>query len=237
MAGASSPASWGNTPRVRSPFTPCSVTSSRIANRRRPSPGRDRLAREGLFDCGLGPPPEKIIEGPQHLLQVPELYRQSVAIIEPWPDVGTDPRGEQVRASKNIAYMLQQIADADTILYPAWRSGIDNPGRLANVLSAGIATVVKGGNPPVHDARSFDGGKAGLEDLLSLVDELLLRRSTGSGPSIFICLGHQFAATSHIRLVRRAALEVLGLAQLPMGCHRTRLDRAAAPVQAHCRRR
>ena len=157
-----------------------------------PFPGRDRLAREGLFDWGLGPPLEKVIEGPQHLqhlLQVPELYRQSVAIIEPWPDVGTNPRGEQVRASKNIAYMLQQIADADTILYPVWRSGIENPGRLANVLSAGIATVVQGGNPSVHDARSFDGGQAGLEELLSLVDELLLRRSTGSGPSIFICLG------------------------------------------------
>ncbi|MDQ1341854.1 MAG: hypothetical protein QG571_471, partial [Pseudomonadota bacterium] len=128
-----------------------------------PFPGRDRLAREGLFDWGLGPPLEKVIEGPQHLqhlLQVPELYRQSVAIIEPWPDVGTNPRGEQVRASKNIAYMLQQIADADTILYPVWRSGIENPGRLANVLSAGIATVVQGGNPSVHDARSFDGGKA-----------------------------------------------------------------------------
>jgi GMP synthase-like glutamine amidotransferase len=198
-----------------------------------PFPGRDRLAREGLFDWGLGPPLEKVIEGPQHLqhlLQVPELYRQSVAIIEPWPDVGTNPRGEQVRASKNIAYMLQQIADADTILYPVWRSGIENPGRLANVLSAGIATVVQGGNPSVHDARSFDGGKASLEELLSLVDELLLRRSTGSGPSIFICLGHQLAAASHIRLVRRAALEVLGLTQLSMDAS----GRALAALQRLC---
>jgi hypothetical protein len=200
-----------------------------------PFPGRDRLAREGLFDWGLGPPLEKVIEGPQHLqhlLQVPELYRQSVAIIEPWPDVGTNPRGEQVRASKNIAYMLQQIADADTILSPVWRSGIENPGRLANVLSAGIATVVQGGNPSVHDARSFDGGRAGLEELLSLVDELLLRRSTGSGPSIFICLGHQLAAASHIRLLRRAALEVLGLTELPMDAS----GRALTAVQRLCQR-
>ena len=135
---------------------------------------------------------------------MPELYRQSVSIIEPWPDVGTNPRGETVRASKNIAYMLQQIADADTILYPVWRSGIENPARLANVLSAGIATVVQGGEPSVHDARSFDGGKAGLDDLLALVEQLLLRRSTGSGPSIFICLGHQLAAAAHIRLIKRA---------------------------------
>ena len=121
-----------------------------------------------------------------------------MSIIEPWRDVGVNPRGEPVRASKNVAYVLQQVADADTILYPVWRSGIAEPARLANVLSAGLATIVQGGNPSVHDAPSFDGGKASLEDLLSLVDQLLLRRSTASGPAIFICLGHQLAAASHI---------------------------------------
>jgi hypothetical protein len=184
-----------------------------------PFPGRDMLAQEGLFDWGLAPPLEKVIEGPQHLrflLQMPELYRQSVAIIEPWRDVGVNPRGEPVRASKNVAYVLQQVADADTILYPVWRSGIEDPARLANVLSAGIATVVQGGNPSVHDDSSFEGGKAGLEDLLALVDHLLLRRSTASGPAIFICLGHQLAAASHIRLIMRAVREVQALGRLPM---------------------
>jgi len=184
-----------------------------------PFPGRDRLAREGMFDWGLAPPLEKVIEKQEHLralMQMPELYRHSVAVIEPWPNVGTNPRGEQVRASKNIAYVLQQVADADTILYPVWRSGIQNAERLSNVLSAGIATIVQGGNPSVHDASSFDGANASLEDILSLVDQLLMRRSTGSGPSIFICLGHQLAAASHIRLLQRATREVLGLTRLPM---------------------
>jgi hypothetical protein len=184
-----------------------------------PFPGRDRLATEGLFDWGLAPPLEKVIERPEHLhalMRMPELYRHSVSVIEPWPNVGTNPRGEQVRASKNIAYVLQQVADADTILHPVWRSGIQNAERLANILSAGIATIVQGGNPSVHDARSFDGGSATLEDILSLVDHLLMRRSTASGPSIFICLGHQLAAASHIRLIRRATAEILGLARLPM---------------------
>jgi len=109
---------------------------------------------------------------------VPEIYRHSVSIIEPWPNVGTNQRGEQVHASRNIAYVLQQVADADTILHPVWRSGIQHAGRLKNLLSAGIATIVQGGNPSVHDATSFDGSNAGLEDILSLVDHLLLRRST-----------------------------------------------------------
>jgi hypothetical protein len=131
--------------------------------------------------------------------------------------------------------MLQQIADADTILYPVWRSGIENPGRLANVLSAGIATVVQGGNPSVHDPSSFDGANASLEDILALVEQLLLRRSTGSGPSIFICLGHQLAAASHIRLIQRATRDLLALPLLPMdagGRSLANLQQLAAQIVA-----
>jgi len=203
-----------------------------------PFPGRDMLAKEGLFDWGLAPPLEKVIETHEHLqalLQIPELYRQSVAVIEPWPSVGTNQRGETVRASKNVAYVLQQVADADTILYPVWKSGIRHPERLANALSAGIATIVQGGNPSVHDARSFDGSNASLEDILSLVDHLLMRRSTGSGPSVFICLGHQLAAASHIRLIRRAAAVLLELPRLPMdptGRALSVLKRLAAQIVA-----
>jgi GMP synthase-like glutamine amidotransferase len=198
-----------------------------------PFPGRDRLAREGLFDWGLAPPLEKVIEEPRHLralLQRPEIYRQSVAVIEPWPNVGTNPRGEQVRASKNIADILQQVADADTILYPVWRSGIDDPARLANVLSAGIATILQGGNPSVHDPASFDGARSGLEEILSLVDQLLLRRSTASGPSIFICLGHQLAAASHVRLIQPATEAILDLRRLPMDAQ----GRSLAALQRLC---
>ena len=200
-----------------------------------PFPGRDMLANEGWFDWGIARPLEKVIEGPQHLrllLEMPELYRQSVAVVEPWSHVGTNALGEPVRASKNIAYILQQVADADTILYPVWQSGIANAERLASVLSAGIATIVQGGNPSVHDASSFAGANVGLDDLLSLIDQLLIRRSSGSAPSIFICLGHQLAAASHLRLIKRAAREVLYLPRL-------RLDpsgRALASLQDLCRR-
>jgi GMP synthase-like glutamine amidotransferase len=200
-----------------------------------PFPGRDALANEGLFEWGIARPLEKVIEGPEHLrllLEMPELYRQSVAVVEPWSNVGTNPQGEPVRASKNIAYILQQVADADTILYPVWQSGIANPERLAHVLSAGIATIIQGGHPSVHDASSFGGGKAGLEDLLALIDQLLRRRSSGSGPSIFICLGHQLAAASHIRLIRRAVREVQQLARLPLD----RKGTALASLQRLCRR-
>jgi len=76
----------------------------------------------------------------------------------------------------------------------------------------------------VHDASSFHGARAGLEDLLSLVDQLLLRRSSASGPSIFICLGHQLAAASHIRLLQRAVEEVQGIARLPLDTGGRALD-------------
>lgn len=183
-----------------------------------PFPGRDQLATEGIFDWGLAPPLEKVIASPQHLellLQRPELYRRSVAVIEPWGDVGTNAQGEPVRASKNLAYILQQVADADSVLHPLWQSGIGDVERLASVLSASIATIVQGGNPSVHDPGSFAGSKASLEQLLVLVDQILMHRSPGSGPSIFICLGHQLCAASHIRLIRLAVREVQAARPLP----------------------
>lgn len=200
-----------------------------------PFPGRDMLANEGFFDWGLARPLEKVIESEKHLdvlLGLPEIYRQSVAIVEPWPSVGTNGLGEPVRASKNVAYVLQQIADADTILFPVWHSGIRHPERLANVLSAGIATIVQGGCPSVHDESSFAGSSAQLDHLLDLIDQLLLRRSTASGPSIFICLGHQLAAASLVRLLRRAVGAVAGLQRLPMDPH----GRALASLQRTCDR-
>lgn len=184
-----------------------------------PFPGRDMLANDSFFEWGVAPPLERVIETPAHLqflLGMPELYRHSVAVIEPWEYVGSNRQGEAVRASKNVAYILQQVADADTILYPVWQSGITHPERLADVLSASIATIIQGGDPSVHDASSFGGAKASLGDILRLVDRLLIRRSSGTGPSIFICLGHQLAAASHIRLIRRAVAEVLELSRLPL---------------------
>ena len=184
-----------------------------------PFPGRDILLDSSLFEWGVAPPLEKVIGGPHELdllLRIPDVYRHSVSVVEPWENVGINVQGEAVRASKNTAYILQQVADADSILYPLWQSGSVNPQRLANVLSAGIATVIQGGNPSVYDPASFDGAKAGVEDILALVDELLLRRSSNSGPSIFICLGHQLAAASQVRLLKRACREVANLQHLPL---------------------
>ncbi len=200
-----------------------------------PFPGRDELAHAGTFDWGLAPPLEKVISERRHLealLGLPEIFRQSVSIVEPWPNVGVNLQGETVRASKNVAYLLQQIADADSILYPIWQSGVAHPHRLANILSAGIATVFQGGNPSAYDPASFDGTNASLEDTLELVEQLLLRRSAGSGPTIFICLGHQLAAVSHIRLIKRAVREVLGIGQLTLDPS----GRALTSLQRVCRR-
>lgn len=199
-----------------------------------PFPGRDLLLDPNLFEWGTAPPLEKVIAGPAELellLTLPEIFRQSVAVVEPWQHVGINLHGETVRASKNVAYILQQVADADTVLYPVWQSGIGNPDRLANILTAGIATVVQGGNPSVYNPASFDGARANLEDILGLVDQLLLRRSTGSGPSIFICLGHQLATASQIRLLKRAVREVVALTYLPLD----RSGRALQSLQRVCR--
>jgi hypothetical protein len=200
-----------------------------------PFPGRDTLVHNDCFEWGIGAPLEKVIEGPQEfdlLLRMPEVYRHSVSIVEPWPHVGINPHGEGVRASKNVAYILQQVADADSILYPVWQSGIVHPERLANLMSAGIATVVQGGNPSAHEAETFAGSRAPLEDILRLVEELLLHRAPGTAPAIFICLGHQLATAAQVRLIRRAVEEVLGLAWLPLDPN----GRALASLVRVCQR-
>jgi hypothetical protein len=200
-----------------------------------PFPGRDMLVDDRLFEWGVAPPLEKVISSRAELdalLGLPEVYRHSVSIIEPWANVGINLQGEEVRASKNVAYILQQICDADSILYPVWQSGIADPRRMANILSAGIATVVQGGNPSAHDASSFDGSRATLGDLLGLVDELLMQRSSSSGPVIFICLGHQLAAASHVRLIKRAVREVANQPHLPLD----RSGMAMASLQRICQR-
>ncbi|MBO6558036.1 MAG: hypothetical protein JJ934_08545 [Pseudomonadales bacterium] len=184
-----------------------------------PFPGRDELVDNQLFDWGLAPPLEKIINGDETLdllLSMPNIFRNSISVIEPWENVGINMQGEDVRASKNIAYVMQQCADADTILHPLWQSGVRDPSKLASVLSAGLATIVQGGNPSVHDATTFDEGEASLEEILNLTDELILQRSSQSGPTIFICLGHQLAAASHIRLIKRAVREVKTTDKLPL---------------------
>lgn len=217
---------WRATPGIlgHNPASPQSIHALlgyflKDRNSPTPFPGRDMLIDSKLFEWGVAPPLEKVIASREEqdlLLSLPEVYRHSVSVVEPWKNVGINLQGEEVRASKNTAYILQQVADADSILYPLWQSGVTNPNRLANLLSAGIATIVQGGNPSVYNAASFDGSKAGVEDILTLVDELLLRRSSHSGPSIFICLGHQLVAASHIRLLKRACREVANIDHLPM---------------------
>lgn len=199
-----------------------------------PFPGRDGLAHAGTFEWGIAPPLEKVIDSSHELsqlLQLPELFRQSISIVEPWPHVGVNLQGETVRASKNVAYLLQQIADADSILFPIWQSGISHPQRLANVLSGCIATIFEGGNPSAYDAATFDGNNASLEDILALVDELLIRRSPGNAPVIFVCLGHQLAAASHIRLLKRSVREVLNTVKLPMDTN----NHSLSSLQRVCR--
>ncbi|NES66947.1 MAG: hypothetical protein F6K24_17685 [Okeania sp. SIO2D1] len=44
----------------------------------------------------------------------PQLFRNAITIIEPWEHVGINPQGEEVQASKNVAFMAQTIAYCDS---------------------------------------------------------------------------------------------------------------------------
>ncbi|MCP2729936.1 hypothetical protein [Limnofasciculus baicalensis] len=178
---------------------------------------KEILAEDGSFEWGEAPPLEKVInsrEDLEFLLKHPSLFRQSITIIEPWENVGVNANGEEVRASKNVAFIAQKVADIDSVLLPVWSSGVIDPDLVVPAITSGYAVVVEGGDPSTYDPSTWTSPACSREDMFSLVDKLLISRSPSSAAAIFICVGHQLAAESHIRLIRRAVKEVLSMTSL-----------------------
>lgn len=190
-----------------------------LKDRTSPDPLSDRslLQSEGIFEWGKGRPLEKVvnsIEDFHFLMQNPQLYRNAMAIIEPWENVGRNLLGEEVRASLNAAFLAQKLADLDSILFPVWSTGLLDLEKMVSIISSGVAIVMEGGDPSVRDSTTFEGSKASLEELQTLTQRILLARSPTSAPALFICLGHQLAAQAHILLIRRAVKQILALDSL-----------------------
>lgn len=191
-----------------------------LADRHSPNPLPDTslLTENAKFEWGYGKPLEKVIQSQADLaflMQHPALFRNAIAIIEPWEHVGQNPLGEDVRASLNVAYIAQKIADCDSILFPMWASGLLDPDVVVPLITSGLAVVVEGGDPSARDASTFNGSQCSLPDLHALVEKLLLSRSPTSALALFICLGHQLAAQAHINLIKQSVQQVLSLEALP----------------------
>ena len=178
---------------------------------------KELFAPNGIFEWGHGKPLEKVINSRadfEFLLLHPNLLRKSIIIIEPWEHVGINSLGEEVRASKNVAYIAQKVADMDSILFPVWSTGIIDPELVVGAISSSYAVVVEGGDPSVYDESTWTSPACPREDMFALVEKLLISRSPTSAPAIFICVGHQLAAQCHIRLIQRAVKQVLGTTSL-----------------------
>ncbi|MDB9527522.1 hypothetical protein PN498_16105 [Oscillatoria sp. CS-180] len=185
-----------------------------LADRHSPSPlmHRSVVEHNPEFAWGQGQPLEKVIDSQaafEQLLMNPQLYRNAIAVIEPWEHVGHNPLGEHVRASINVAYLAQVIADCDTVLFPLWSSGVFDLDKLTAVLASGLAIVMEGGDPSLRDPTTFAGSRCSHDDLIAVTERILLSRSPTSAPAIFICLGHQLAAQAHISLLQKAVQAVL----------------------------
>jgi hypothetical protein len=200
-----------------------------------PLPERTLFAPDGRFRWGAAPPLEKVVATRADLERLalhPQLVRRAVAVIEPWDHVGFDAAGERLRASTNVAYLLQKIADCDSILFPVWQSGVFDLDLFVSVLTGSVAIVFEGGDPSVHDASTFSYPICPRDDVFALVERLLLARSLRSAPCVFICLGHQLAAHGLVRLLRRAVAEIRATPALP----RDRDGDALAALQDACDR-
>eukprot|EP00727_Mastigamoeba_balamuthi_P007952 m51a1_g3778 hypothetical protein (634) ;mRNA; r:153097-156209 len=181
-----------------------------------PSPLTDKPLFSECFDWGKRPL-EKVVWGAKELRKIaltPFTSRNSVSIIEPFEHVGLGEDGRGVRASKNIAYLLQLVANCDAVLYPLWNNGVGTRdqhslslNQLVPVISASRAVIVEGGYGCVYDPETWKGPLK-LGDMLSLVQNLVLNRTQMGSPSIFICLGHQLANEVLTQLVIKAIDEV-----------------------------
>ncbi len=155
----------------------------------------------------------------QELVQSGETFRSSVAIVEPDAIVGTNPLGEPVAASHNVAYILREISKQKSVIFSLWNSGYQSLNAVtpfAQFLRSFQAIIVEGGRPSIYDSQSFNHNPSlPREEFLSLVDALLLSRTAGSAPALYICLGHQAVGEALIRLIRRAITELKGVDNLP----------------------
>ena len=196
---------------------------------------KELFAEDGIFEWGHAQPLEKVInsrENVEFLLKHPNLFRNCITIIEPWEHVGINTLGEEVRASKNVAYIAQKVADMDSVLLPVWSCGIIDPELVVPAITSGYAVVVEGGDPSTYDPSTWTSPACPREDMFALVEKLLISRSPTSAPALFICVGHQLAAECHIRLIRRAVQQVLSLTSL----ERDKDSRALRSLQEVCQR-
>lgn len=155
----------------------------------------------------------------QELVQSDEKYRSSIAIVEPDAIVGTNPLGEPVAASHNVAVILREITEQESILFSLWKTGFQPLNKVtpfAEFLRSFNAIIVEGGRPSIYDSQSFNHNPClPREEFLSLVESLLLNRTAGSAPALYICLGHQAVGEGLIRLIRRAITSLQRQDDLP----------------------
>jgi len=175
------------------------------------------LFTDGKFEWGT-PPLEKVVVSPgdlEYLIHNPHLFGNSISIIEPWNHVGFHPTGVPVRASKNIAYIAQKIADCGSILFPIWQLGVQDIKKIVEITSRTALYVIEGGDASAHKPEEWTNEACTLEDMQFLVETLLQRRGPKSSPGIFICVGHQLVGECLIRLLKKVCDFVSLLDELP----------------------
>lgn len=181
-----------------------------------PLPEKD-LFTDGKFAWG-SPPLEKVVTSASdldYLVNNPRLYGNSVCIIEPWDHVGFHPDGTPVRASENIAYIAQKIADCGSILFPIWQLGVKDIRKIIEIVSRSPLFVFEGGHASVDKPEEWAHHSCSLDDMLFLVETLLQWRGQRSASGLFICVGHQLVAECLINILKRVCNFVPLVDQLP----------------------
>jgi GMP synthase-like glutamine amidotransferase len=132
-----------------------------------------------------------------------------VNVVEPWEHVGHNEKGEEVRASVNVAYVAKAIGQCPQVV-PLWKIRCGFPVLPALTLCKALIAnpcVFEGGAPDVYDPSTFHVETSSREFLWELYKHVVLSRHL-SQVCVFICLSHQLLASILVELVKDAVHEL-----------------------------
>ena len=126
-------------------------------------------------------------------------------VVEPYEHVGVWPFDNKgVRASENIAWLIDQIFGLKTYVIPAWKMGIRDLRTFSMMTKISLGVIFEGGESSVYNPHSFSQRFSRKEATTLLVN--MMMTNTGF---LSICFSHQVTAYAHSSLLRQAVDSML----------------------------
>ncbi len=113
----------------------------------------------------------------------------SIHLLDADPYLGETINGHRIIGSYCTKQLIRQATQCNTITYPLWKMELNDNQTIVNSCMSGLGVIFEGSLSTLYKPQSFLG-IPNQDQLVSLCELLLLRRSECVGPVIFMGLGH-----------------------------------------------